>query len=283
MFNLFPRLRERLGQVAGSLSGGEQQMLAVGRALMADPKILLLDEPSLGLAPKVIDEILSTLALLNKEGLPIVLVEQKAPLALRLSSRAYLLVGRPADRRDRSAQRSSPMTNSPATISRDRLRRGLAALPWAVACAMLAYAFIAGGYFVTIMSFAMIYAVFVIGLNVFMGFAGQVSFGHNAFAALSGYTSAVLTATYYWEPIAAFAVGLGARVAGGAGGRLADAAAQGPLSRDGDAGDRTDRLRDRGPVAVGDARLHGHFRHPAARHRAATRSCPIAASFSRSW
>ena len=95
VFNLFPRMRERLGQVAGSLSGGEQQMLAVGRALMADPKILLLDEPSLGLAPRVIDEILSTLALLNKEGLPIVLVEQKAPLALRLSSRAYLLsVGR---------------------------------------------------------------------------------------------------------------------------------------------------------------------------------------------
>jgi len=95
VFSLFPRMRERLGQVAGSLSGGEQQMLAVGRALMADPKILLLDEPSLGLAPKVIDEILSTLALLNKEGLPIVLVEQKAPLALRLSNRAYLLsVGR---------------------------------------------------------------------------------------------------------------------------------------------------------------------------------------------
>jgi branched-chain amino acid transport system ATP-binding protein len=95
VFNLFPRMRERLSQIAGSLSGGEQQMLAVGRALMADPKILLLDEPSLGLAPKVIDEILSTLALLNKDGLPIVLVEQKAPLALRLSSRAYLLsVGR---------------------------------------------------------------------------------------------------------------------------------------------------------------------------------------------
>jgi branched-chain amino acid transport system ATP-binding protein len=95
VFNLFPRMRERLGQVAGSLSGGEQQMLAVGRALMADPKILLLDEPSLGLGPKFIDEILSTLALLNKEGLPIVLVEQKAPLALRLSNRAYLLsVGR---------------------------------------------------------------------------------------------------------------------------------------------------------------------------------------------
>jgi branched-chain amino acid transport system ATP-binding protein len=95
VFELFPRLRERLGQIAGSLSGGEQQMLAVGRALMADPKILLLDEPSLGLAPRIIEEILGTLALLNKEGLPIVLVEQKAPLALRLTNRAYLLsVGR---------------------------------------------------------------------------------------------------------------------------------------------------------------------------------------------
>src|SRR4249920_1774426 len=101
------------------------------------------------------------------------------------------------------------MTNSPAIISRDRMRRGLATLPWVVAGAMLAYAFIVGGYFVTIMSFAMIYAVFIIGLHVFMGFAGQVSFGHNAFAALSGYTSAILTATYYWEPVAAFAAGLG--------------------------------------------------------------------------
>ena len=101
------------------------------------------------------------------------------------------------------------MTNSPATISRDRLRRGVVMLPWAVACAMLGYAFVAGGYFVTIMSFAMIYAVFIIGLNIFMGFAGQVSFGHNAFAALSGYASAILSATYYWDPIPAFAVGLG--------------------------------------------------------------------------
>src|SRR5262249_54865672 len=101
------------------------------------------------------------------------------------------------------------MMKSPATISRDWLPRAVAALPWAVAGGMLAYAFIAGGYFVVIMSFAMIYAVFVIGLNVFMGFAGQVSFGHNAFAALSGYASAVLTATYFWDPVPAFAVGLG--------------------------------------------------------------------------
>jgi branched-chain amino acid transport system permease protein len=101
------------------------------------------------------------------------------------------------------------MTNSPDTTSRDRLRHVVAALPWAVTCAMLAYAIIFGGYFVTIMSFAMIYAVFVVGLNLFMGFAGQVSFGHNAFAALSGYASAILTANYAWDPLPAFAVGLG--------------------------------------------------------------------------
>jgi branched-chain amino acid transport system ATP-binding protein len=91
VLSLFPRLKERLAQVAGSLSGGEQQMLAVGRALMAAPKILLLDEPSLGLAPRVIEEILNTLGDLNREGLPIILVEQKAPLALKLAKRAYLL------------------------------------------------------------------------------------------------------------------------------------------------------------------------------------------------
>src|SRR6185436_18893530 len=105
--------------------------------------------------------------------------------------------------------KKSPATTSPERSAPERMLQALAAVPWAVACAMFAYAFIAGGYFVTILSFALIYAVFLIGLNIFMGFAGQVSFGHNAFAALSGYTSAVLTATYYWEPIAAFSVGLG--------------------------------------------------------------------------
>jgi branched-chain amino acid transport system ATP-binding protein len=91
VLTMFPRLRERLGQIAGSLSGGEQQMLAVGRALMAGPQILLLDEPSLGLAPRVISEIMETLGRLNQEGLSIILVEQKAPLALKLADRAYLL------------------------------------------------------------------------------------------------------------------------------------------------------------------------------------------------
>jgi branched-chain amino acid transport system ATP-binding protein len=88
---LFPRLSERLAQTAGSMSGGEQQMLAIGRALMADPQLLLLDEPSLGLAPKVTIEILETLGRLNHEGLSVVLVEQKAPLALKLARRAYVM------------------------------------------------------------------------------------------------------------------------------------------------------------------------------------------------
>jgi branched-chain amino acid transport system ATP-binding protein len=95
VLSLFPRLKERLGQVAGSLSGGEQQMLAVGRALMSEPKLLLLDEPSLGLAPRVVEEILEKLGALNRDGLAVVLVEQKAPLALKLANRAYIMsVGR---------------------------------------------------------------------------------------------------------------------------------------------------------------------------------------------
>ena len=91
VFNLFPRLKDRQKQLGGSLSGGEQQMLAIDRGLMADPKLLLLDEPSLGLAPRLAEEILATLGTLNKSGLSVLLVEQKAPLALKLARRVYLL------------------------------------------------------------------------------------------------------------------------------------------------------------------------------------------------
>jgi branched-chain amino acid transport system ATP-binding protein len=91
VFKLFPKLRERAGQVAASMSGGEQQMLAVGRALMAGPKLLMLDEPSLGLAPMVAAGILDTLGELNRGGLGILLVEQKAPQALKLARRVYIL------------------------------------------------------------------------------------------------------------------------------------------------------------------------------------------------
>src|SRR4030081_3691219 len=105
------------------------------------------------------------------------------------------------------------MPTSRSIISPERLPALAQALtptlPWVIAAAILGYAFVVGGYLVTVLSFALIYAVFVTGLNLFIGYAGQVTFGHNAFAALSGYASAVLTATYAWEPLAAFAAGLG--------------------------------------------------------------------------
>ena len=91
VMDIFPRLRERVAQLAGTLSGGEQQMLAVGRALMSDAKILLLDEPSMGLAPKLVQEIFAVLRQLNARGVTILLVEQNANMALRLAHRACLL------------------------------------------------------------------------------------------------------------------------------------------------------------------------------------------------
>ncbi|NAT77749.1 ABC transporter ATP-binding protein [Dickeya dadantii] len=91
MYALFPRLKERRGQMAGTMSGGEQQMLAIARALMSEPVLLMLDEPSLGLAPKVVGELFSTIKQLQKEGITILLVEQNATAALKIADRAYVL------------------------------------------------------------------------------------------------------------------------------------------------------------------------------------------------
>jgi branched-chain amino acid transport system ATP-binding protein len=91
VFDLFPRLEERERQKAGTMSGGEQQMLAIGRALMADPKLLLLDEPSMGIAPILVERIYETIAEINKQGTTILLVEQNANFALDVSNRGYVL------------------------------------------------------------------------------------------------------------------------------------------------------------------------------------------------
>jgi len=91
VFELFPRLQERRNQNAGTLSGGEQQMCAIGRALMARPKLLMLDEPSMGLAPIFVERIFETIVEVNKQGTPILLVEQNALMALDVAKRGYVL------------------------------------------------------------------------------------------------------------------------------------------------------------------------------------------------
>jgi branched-chain amino acid transport system ATP-binding protein len=91
VFDLFPRLKERETQKAGTMSGGEQQMLAIGRALMGQPKLLLLDEPSMGIAPILVERIYETIAEINKQGMTILLVEQNANFALDVSKRGYVL------------------------------------------------------------------------------------------------------------------------------------------------------------------------------------------------
>jgi branched-chain amino acid transport system ATP-binding protein len=90
-FGLFPRLKERSTQLAGTLSGGEQQMLAIGRALMARPKLLMLDEPSLGLAPILVETIFTIIREINSQGTPVLLVEQNAHKALEVAHRGYVL------------------------------------------------------------------------------------------------------------------------------------------------------------------------------------------------
>lgn len=91
VFETFPRLRERAVQSAGTLSGGEQQMLAIGRGLMADPKLLILDEPSLGLSPLLVEEMFALVRRLNQDGLPVMLVEQNVVQSLEIASRAYII------------------------------------------------------------------------------------------------------------------------------------------------------------------------------------------------
>jgi len=91
VFALFPRLKERRSQVAGTLSGGEQQMLATGRALMAHPRLLLMDEPSMGLAPVLVEDVFDTILEINREGVTVLLVEQNANMALQVASRGYVL------------------------------------------------------------------------------------------------------------------------------------------------------------------------------------------------
>lgn len=91
VYTLFPVLKTRTHQIAGTLSGGEQQMLAIGRALMARPRLLLLDEPSMGLAPLIVREIFDVLGELSRKGVPILLVEQNAKMALRIAQRGYVM------------------------------------------------------------------------------------------------------------------------------------------------------------------------------------------------
>jgi branched-chain amino acid transport system ATP-binding protein len=109
VYDLFPRLKERERQKAGTMSGGEQQMLAIGRALMADPKLLLLDEPSMGLAPVLVERIYETIAEINQQGTTILLVEQNANFALDVSKRGYVLeTGTIALSDDAGALRKNP-------------------------------------------------------------------------------------------------------------------------------------------------------------------------------
>ena len=121
-FEMFPRLKERRTQVAGTLSGGEQQMLAMGRALMSKPKVLLLDEPSMGLAPVLVDAIFDTIRALHAEGTTILLVEQNARMALQVADRGYVIETGRIVLTD-SADNLRDNEDGPQRLPRHRLRR----------------------------------------------------------------------------------------------------------------------------------------------------------------
>ncbi len=113
IFELFPRLEEREKQKAGTMSGGEQQMLAIGRALMGSPKLLLLDEPSMGIAPILVERIYETIVEINRQGMTILLVEQNANYALEVSARGYVLeTGRVAIEDESSSLRENPQVQA---------------------------------------------------------------------------------------------------------------------------------------------------------------------------
>jgi len=113
IFELFPRLQEREKQKAGTMSGGEQQMLAIGRALMGNPKLLLLDEPSMGIAPILVERIYETIVEINRQGMTILLVEQNANYALEVSARGYVLeTGRVAIEDESASLRENPQVQA---------------------------------------------------------------------------------------------------------------------------------------------------------------------------